>query len=172
MFAVVLTLSLMGCGGKGNATPATSELTVFLTATVTDDQRRGVEQTLRGTPHVAHLTLETREQAYAKFKEQFKDAPDLVAQTRPDSLPESFRATVTDAALVEAIETVIAPAPGVSDIVVTPGRTNVPPKTVGVIVQLDRDVSGDQRSAIEQSIGRSKRTGGGGSSRARPPTAG
>ena len=143
-------LSLAGC--STTASPERSALNVFLNHDITDGQRGAVERRLHELPSVQGVSFETKEQAYERFKEQFKDAPDLISTTKPDSLPESFRATVTDSSLVEAIETVIAAAPGVSDVLVLPAATKSPPPTEGVVVQVHKDVTGDQCAAIEQAI--------------------
>lgn len=39
--------------------------------------------------------METREEAYQRFKELYKDEPDLVEKVRPESFPESLLVTTT-----------------------------------------------------------------------------
>ena len=54
---------------------------------VTSAQRTQLLNDLQGTPLVQRVYYESREQAFAHFKEQFKDSPDLVANVSPDALP-------------------------------------------------------------------------------------
>ncbi|WP_279581621.1 permease-like cell division protein FtsX [Fodinicola feengrottensis] len=42
------------------------------------------------------MTHETKADAYARFREQFKDSPELVANVGPDTLPESYRVKLKD----------------------------------------------------------------------------
>jgi cell division transport system permease protein len=67
------------------------EVAIFLTDEVTDDQRQSLEDALAQDPLVKSQIHETKDEAYARFREQFKDAPDLVEATQPKSLPESYR---------------------------------------------------------------------------------
>jgi cell division transport system permease protein len=67
------------------------EVTIFLKNDVTQPQKDAVLAALKADELVESATFETREQAYARFSEIYKDAPDLVASTKPESLPESYR---------------------------------------------------------------------------------
>jgi cell division protein FtsX len=118
---------------------------------VTADQRASIDQQLHGMPAVRDVAFKTKQQAYEDFKQQFKDQPDLVAGTRPDSLPESFTATA-DSGLVEAIETVLASTPGVDNVTVALPSGTKPHGTAGMIVQLRPDVTADERTAIEAAV--------------------
>jgi cell division protein FtsX len=59
-----------------------------------DDVRNRAQDVLRQSPAVLAYSYESNEQAYERFKEQFKDAPDLIAATRPETLPASYRFTL------------------------------------------------------------------------------
>jgi FtsX-like permease family protein len=71
-----------------------TQVSVFLNSAVTEEQKRAIESALRRLASVKEVRFESRQEAYARFKEQFKDAPDLIAATRPDSFPDSFRVTL------------------------------------------------------------------------------
>jgi cell division protein FtsX len=71
-----------------------TQVSVFLNSAVTEEQKRAIESALRRLASVKEVRFESRQEAYARFKEQFKDAPDLIAATRPDSFPDSFRLTL------------------------------------------------------------------------------
>jgi cell division protein FtsX len=146
----MVMLSLAGCSKA--AAQESSAVKVFLSNDVTDDQRNTVNLSLHAMPSVRDISFKTRQQAYEEFKQQFKDAPDLVAATAPDALPESFKATVTDGSFIDAIETVLVALPGVDRVVVVPVTTGSPQTTEGMVVQVRKDLTGDQRAAIERAI--------------------
>lgn len=68
-----------------------ADVRVFLRQEVTERQRDDLRDALRSDPLVRSVTLVTREEAYARFKESYRDNPELVAAVRPDQFPESFR---------------------------------------------------------------------------------
>jgi cell division transport system permease protein len=67
------------------------EVSIFLKTDVTDEQRSSLDTDLKADPLVDWVKYVSKEAAYDEFKTQFKEAPDLVNATKPDSLPESFR---------------------------------------------------------------------------------
>ncbi|WP_433051760.1 permease-like cell division protein FtsX [Dactylosporangium sp. CS-033363] len=93
------------------------EVSVFLKADVSDDQRSSIESALKSNGLVKSYEHETKEAAWNRFKEQFKDAPDLVAATKQDSLPESFRIKLKDPNKVAEFSDQFRTQEGVSDII-------------------------------------------------------
>jgi hypothetical protein len=91
------------------------DVAVFLRADTTDEQRTTLDRTLRDSPEVYCLVFETRDVAYERFKRQFSDAPDLVAATKEENLPESFRFRVAKAAESDRIEQRVRGLGGISD---------------------------------------------------------
>jgi cell division protein FtsX len=77
--------------------PTTSRLVVFLVDDATAAQKSTIEARLRALPGATEVSFETREEAYRRFKELFKDQPDLVNRTKPADLPESYRVTLAGA---------------------------------------------------------------------------
>ena len=67
------------------------QVSIFLADDVTDEQRSTIEQELDASPEVADFIYESKEQAYARFQQQFAQQPELVENTPADALPESFR---------------------------------------------------------------------------------
>jgi cell division transport system permease protein len=67
------------------------QVSIFLADNVTDQQRQAIEAQLKSSPEVKHYIYESKAEAYARFKEQFKQQPELVQNTPQDALPESFR---------------------------------------------------------------------------------
>ena len=71
------------------------EVAVFLLAGITAEQKSTVEAYLRSLPTI-RLDFVSHADAYAEFRRLFPDADELLALTRPESLPESFRVVVTN----------------------------------------------------------------------------
>lgn len=67
------------------------QVSIFLTDDVTDEQRAAIEQELEASPEVRSFLYESKDEAYERFREQFSQQPELVENTPPDALPESFR---------------------------------------------------------------------------------
>ena len=132
--AVVLLLCVTGCSGDDHKDEhASSKLTVFLTPGATADQRDALRRELTTLPEVTSVTFVDKQAAYARYKEQFKDAPDLLAAVQPDSLPESFEGTVSDGAFAEAVATVLHAEPGVNTTIISPTTLRV---AHGVVVEV------------------------------------
>jgi cell division transport system permease protein len=103
------------------------EVTVYLCGTtstsancagkeVTQDQRDQISKDLASTPQVEKVYYESQAQAYQRFKEQFKDSPDLVANVSPDALPESFRVKLRDPSQFEVVASAFQDRPGVDTV--------------------------------------------------------
>jgi cell division transport system permease protein len=67
------------------------QVSIFLADNVTDQQRQAIASELKSSPEVKHYIYESKAEAYARFKEQFSQQPELVQNTPKDALPESFR---------------------------------------------------------------------------------
>jgi cell division transport system permease protein len=93
------------------------EVSIFLKADVTDEQRASLKSALEGSALVKEVTYESREQAWERFQTQFRDAPDLVKATKPESLPESYRVKLKDPTRVKDLTAEFGTQPGVSDVV-------------------------------------------------------
>jgi cell division transport system permease protein len=73
------------------------EVTVFLKVTgVTQPQKDTLSAAIGSDDLVQSVTFETKDQAYQRFIQLYRNAPDLIAQTRADSLPESYRVKLKD----------------------------------------------------------------------------
>ncbi|RBY74899.1 ABC transporter permease [Geodermatophilus sp. TF02-6] len=67
------------------------QVSIFLADDVTDEQRTVIEQELAASPEVKSYIYESKDEAYQRFQQQFSQQPELVQNTPPDALPESFR---------------------------------------------------------------------------------
>jgi cell division transport system permease protein len=75
------------------------EVSIFLApGGVTKEQRDSIQSELNSLkPKVVQTVFyESKAEAYARFKEQFKDSPDMVRNVGPDALPESYRVKLVD----------------------------------------------------------------------------
>jgi cell division transport system permease protein len=93
------------------------EVSIFLKADITPEQRSGLESDLKNDALVQQVIYESKEEAYKRFQTQFRDAPDLVQATKPDSLPESFRVKLHDPKKVQALADEFRARDGISEIV-------------------------------------------------------
>lgn len=92
------------------------EVSVFLTKNVTPDQRDAIGKTLNELPEVRHVYYESQAQAYSRFKQQFRDVPNLVKNTDPSALPESFRVKLKDPRKYAIVASAVAGQPGVDEV--------------------------------------------------------
>ncbi len=74
------------------------EVSVFLAPKISPEQRESIGQQLRGQSVVERVYYESKQEAYERFKDQFKDSPDMVRNVSPDVLPESYRVKLRDPA--------------------------------------------------------------------------
>lgn len=72
------------------------EVSVFLAKKITPEQRDSIGEQIRGLPVVDTVFYESQQQAYQRFKDQFRDSPDMVRNVTASVLPESFRVKLRD----------------------------------------------------------------------------
>ena len=92
------------------------EVSIFLASNVTQEQRTQLQAELEAMPDVDQVFYESKQQAYTRFKQQFKDTPDIVANTTPDVLPESFRVKLHDPEKFEVVQSAFESRPGVENV--------------------------------------------------------
>ena len=81
------------------------------------EQRDELEARLTAQPIVEQVFYESKQDAYERFKEQFKDEPELVETVTPDALPASFRVKLQDPEQFGVIRDKYEAWPGVEDII-------------------------------------------------------
>lgn len=79
------------------------QVSIFLADDVTDEQRADIEARLAASPEVKSYLYESKEEAYARFQQQFSQQPELVENTPADALPESFRVEMVNPERYEVI---------------------------------------------------------------------
>jgi cell division transport system permease protein len=93
------------------------EVSIFLKADITADQRSALDGELRADPLVDNVEYESKEQAYENFTQLYRDSPDLVESVKPDTLPESFRVKLKNPEKFKEISERYQDKAGVDDIV-------------------------------------------------------
>jgi cell division transport system permease protein len=83
---------------------------------LTDTNRTDIENTLRDLPQVEEVTYISQEDGYQRFKEEFKDSPDLVKHTPPSAIPESFAVKLHDPHQFAVINSAVGKAAGVQQV--------------------------------------------------------
>ncbi|MGH3441256.1 MAG: permease-like cell division protein FtsX [Nitriliruptorales bacterium] len=81
------------------------------------EQRDSLEAALREDPLVDQVFYESKEQAYQRFTEMFRDQPDFVESVSSEALPASFRVKLEDPTQFTSIRDKYAAQPGVEDII-------------------------------------------------------
>jgi len=83
---------------------------------ITDAQRQAVSATLTGLPNlVQQIYYESQQEAYDRFREQFKDSP-ILDNVTPDSMPESFRVKLVNPEDYVKVSDAVATMPGVEQV--------------------------------------------------------
>ena len=101
-------VSLFMCGPNSTA--------INCDGAVTDEQRKVIYQTLKDLrPTVESVFYESSAQAYERFKVQFKGSA-LVAQVRPEALPQSFRVKLDDPSHFSRVDVALLNTAGVESI--------------------------------------------------------
>jgi cell division transport system permease protein len=124
ILTTAISLALLGAGGllfhEVNKTKdllyAQVEVSIFLQAAVTADQKNALQTKLKGDPEIRTVTFESKEEAYKRFKALFADSPDLVDNTKPESLPESFRIKLKNPSNTNTVDAEYEHAPGVDQV--------------------------------------------------------
>ncbi len=79
------------------------QVSIFLADGVTDEQRAAIEKKLDDSKEVSTYIYESKEEAYARFQQQFSQQPELVENTPADALPESYRVEMVNPERYEVI---------------------------------------------------------------------
>ena len=93
------------------------EVSIFLTADITDGQRAGIDAALTASPLVRDKVYESKAQALARFRKMFRDQPTLIDAVQPGTLPESFRVKLKDPEAYDEFTRQLAGRPGIQLIV-------------------------------------------------------
>ncbi|HVE64558.1 MAG TPA: permease-like cell division protein FtsX [Mycobacteriales bacterium] len=92
------------------------EVSIFLAENVTEAQRQSIQDDLQALPEVERVDYESKADAFVRFKEQFKDSPQLVENASEDALPESFRVKLKDPEKFDVVASAFAERAGVETV--------------------------------------------------------
>ncbi len=102
-------VSVFLCGAESQAPTCSG-------TAVGDAERAALLSELEAMPQVDRVFYESKEQAFTRFQEQFKDSPDLVANVTADALPESFRVKLDDPTQFDVVASALRDRPGVEEV--------------------------------------------------------
>lgn len=80
---------------------------------VTEAQRTEIEATLRSNPEVAEVFYETKEQAYAQFREYYANNDPILKATTVDKMQDSFRVKLKNPEEYQGVVSAVSGMPGV-----------------------------------------------------------
>lgn len=92
------------------------EVQVFLTNDISDDERTSIRADIEQMPEVQTVVHESKEEAFERFKQLFRDQPGIVENTEPEALPESFRVKLKDPQQFEIVRDRLQGRPGIEEI--------------------------------------------------------
>lgn len=93
------------------------EMSIYLQNGITSDQQSQLQSQLKADGRVRSVTYESKAEALKKFRQEFADAKDMVASTKEQYLPASFRVGLKDPQQYELVARDYRNKPGVDDIV-------------------------------------------------------
>jgi len=92
------------------------EVSVFLRDEASQGEIDALSQKIHAMPEVQEVFYESKEQAYERFLELFKESPALVENVSPESLPASFRVKLHDPEKFAVISARLAGEPAIDTI--------------------------------------------------------
>ena len=92
------------------------EVSVFLQDTISRAQQMNLQNILLGIPQVDHVTFESKQDAYNRFKQEFANQPALVQGVGPEALPASFQVKLKDPSQFSVVAARLAGQPGIETV--------------------------------------------------------
>jgi cell division transport system permease protein len=118
------------------------EVSVFLQDGISQPDRDAIRTELQNLPQVETVYYESKDQAYERFKQQFAQEKQLVANTDRDALPESFRVKLYDPKKYGIVASAVSQMPGVDQVA----------DVNGALKKVFRFFDGIQRAALVVAI--------------------
>lgn len=82
---------------------------------VTDAQKTAIKTQLEQMPEVKQVFFESEQEAFERFKEQFRNSP-ISSNVRPGDIPSSYRVSLNDASKFDVVSSQFEGAPGVATV--------------------------------------------------------
>ncbi|RAY12209.1 ABC transporter permease [Actinomadura craniellae] len=86
-------------------------------ADATQEQKNQIKQTLDGLSQVAEVTYESKDQAFARFRESFASTPGFTQSARPGDIPDSYRVRLKNPQEYKEVVDAVYGMPGVDQVV-------------------------------------------------------
>ena len=83
----------------------------------TDAQKAQLEQDLKAMPQVSRVEYESKEQAYARFKDRFASTPGFVQSTKEGDIPDSLRVRLKNPQEYKVVANAVNGRPGVDQVI-------------------------------------------------------
>jgi cell division transport system permease protein len=92
------------------------QVSIFLTDDISEAERSAIRDDLEDSDEVEDFLYESKDEAYARFQQQFREQPELVANTPADALPASFRVRLVNPERYPVINEAFAGMEGVDEV--------------------------------------------------------
>jgi cell division transport system permease protein len=92
------------------------EISVYLRDDIGPEERTSLQSQISSYDEVEELTYVSKEDAFAEFRERYRNQPEFYENLPEDALPASLRIKLTDAKFTEEVASRIQGAPGVDEI--------------------------------------------------------
>lgn len=92
------------------------EVSVFLREDASDDQVSALGEKIAGMPEVQTVQFESKDEAYRRFQELFRDSPTIVENVGPDALPESYRVKLKEPEKFQVVAARLASEPAIDEV--------------------------------------------------------
>ncbi|GAA2423829.1 permease-like cell division protein FtsX [Actinomadura vinacea] len=86
-------------------------------ADATDPQKQGLKAELEKHPQVAGVEYESKQQAYARFKDRFASTPGFVQSAKEGDIPDSFRIRLKNPEQYKDVAQTMLGRPGVDQVI-------------------------------------------------------
>ena len=93
------------------------QVSIFLTDNISETQQAHLNDLLTTMPEVKSVHYESKQEAYRRFQQIFKNEPELVKNVTPDAIPASFRVDLHDPERFKVVSTRLAPEAGIDKVV-------------------------------------------------------
>ncbi|MBC6456815.1 permease-like cell division protein FtsX [Actinomadura sp. HBU206391] len=95
----------------------TSSNTSCSKADATAEQKNSIKADLEKLPQVSKVEYESKEAAFARFKDQFSSTPGMVQSTKAGDIPDSYRVRLKNPEEYKAVSNAMLGRPGVDQVV-------------------------------------------------------
>lgn len=96
--------------------PQSSQQPNCASGPVTQEQKTNIKSQLDQMPEVRQVYFESEQQAFDRFKEQFRNSPEIIDNLKVGDIPQSYRVQLKDPSKFEVVASQFDGAPGVASV--------------------------------------------------------